>query len=112
MTEKVVSLHALDNGLPRQLDKLGCKGLVLRLVNEGGRVDFKQHLYDRMEERNVTVTQVYEVLRRGEVIKGPARHTHGWKFTMSADAAGEWVTVGASIETDSFGLSVLVITVF
>lgn len=113
MTGNVVSLHQHGNGLPRTLNKDEALVLVRELANMGGRVLVKEHAWDRMEERDISMAQVMEVLRRGEITKGPDWSEHqNWTLTLRADAAGQYVGVGVAIDTDLMGLAVVVITVF
>src|SRR5690242_2337072 len=103
-----------NNGLPRQLTADRCVEWVRELVFEGGKVQFTNHAYDRMEQRDVSATQVFRVLRRGELVVGPtwSAEYENWMFTMKADTAGQAVSVGATIEVDPvFGVGVLVLTV-
>lgn len=105
---------ATRNGLPRKLTEDELIELVRELVTEGGRVTFRKHALERMEQRDVTTAQVLQVLRRGELIAGPKwSETNGnWEFTMRADTAGEEVTVGAAIEVEQLmGQVIAVITV-
>ena len=87
--------------------------LVRQLVEEGGRLVVKEHCYDRMEERDISMAQIRQVLLRGEVTRGPTwTEFRNWGFTMRADAAGQLVTVGGAIDVDLLGQSVLVLTVY
>lgn len=96
----VTDIHHHDNGLPRQLDVPQLLALVEELLDSGGRLVFRDHAYVRMEERDITTSQIMQVLRRGEVTQGPtwSAEYRNWTFTMSADTAGERVTVAAAID--------------
>jgi hypothetical protein len=68
-----------------------------------------------MEERDITTTQIYQVLRRGEIVDGPtfSAKYQNWEFLIQADAGGEEVTIKAAIEIESLmGQVVVVVTVF
>lgn len=113
MTE--ISDIATRDGLPRRLSREDCLAWVRELVAGGGRVVFSGHAFERMEERDITTAQVFQVLRRGEIIDGPTYSTkyQNWEFLIQADAGGEEVTVKAAIEIESLmGQVVVVVTVF
>jgi hypothetical protein len=99
--------------LPTTLTADDAKSLIAQIVAQGGRVAFKQHAYDRMEERHITEPQVYSVLKTGCVVGKPEWSSYqNWKVTMKGVAIGEPVTVEAAIEEDAFGQSVLVVTAY
>ena len=114
MADDIERLHVRDCGLPRKPDARTCQAPVRNLVAEGGRVVATQHAYDRMEERDLNMSQVLSVLKRGEIVEGPkwsARHEN-WSFSLRADTAGQIVTVNAAIDTDPlFGKDRLVVVV-
>jgi hypothetical protein len=110
-----ISDIAMRDGLPRRLSREGCLAWVRELVAEGGRITFSEHAFERMEERDITTAQVFQVLRRGEIIDGPTYSTkyQNWEFLIQAEAGGEEVTVKAAIEIESLmGQVVVVVTVF
>lgn len=113
MANNVVSLNE-RNGLPRSMTEEEALALIRELVSEGGRVVFDPHAFDRMEERDITTTQVFHVLKRGALTRGPTWSVKysNWAMTLRADAAGQYVGVGVAVDTDLMGLSVLVITAF
>lgn len=105
---------ALRDGLPRKLTADQCVALVRELVAEGGRVTFRPHAFQRMEEREITSAQVMQVLRRGEITEGPEYSVNfqNWKFRMEANTAGESVSVVAVIEIQTLmGVAIAIITV-
>lgn len=104
----------MRGGLPRKLTAEECRNWVRELVAEGGRVTFRPHAFQRMEERDISNAQVMQVLQRGEVTEGPEYSTtyQNWKFRMEANTAGEHVSVVAAIEIQTLmGQSIAVITV-
>lgn len=110
-----ISDIASRDGLPRRLSREDCLVWMRELVAEGGRVTFSEHAFERMEERDITTAQVFQVLRRGDIIDGPTYSTkhQNWEFLIQADAGGEEVTVKAAIEIESLmGQVVVVVTVF
>jgi hypothetical protein len=110
-----VTDFSIRNGLPRSLNRDSCRDIVRELVAEGGRVTFRKHAFDRMEERGISNAQVMQVLRRGEIVEGPswsARYGN-WEFMMQADAAGDTVNVKSALEVEQLmGRVVVVITAF
>lgn len=103
------------NGLPRTLTREQCLDYVREIVAEGGRITFRNHAFERMEERDISNAQVMQVLRRGDIIDGPTWSTRysNWEFMMQADAAGEVVNVKAALEVEQLmGRVVAVITAF
>jgi hypothetical protein len=100
-------------GLPSSLTAEELITLIRELLDLGGRIVAREHAYDRMEERDISMRQVRHVLLRGEVIRGPEWSKHqNWAFTMQADTAGQLVTVAGAIDTDVMGQAVIVITVY
>lgn len=88
---------------------------VRELVAEGGRVSFREHAYERMEERDISTAQVLEVLRRGEAVEEPvySKNDQNWECLLVADTAGEEIRVKAAIEIERLmGQVVVVITAF
>lgn len=103
------------NGLPRVLSRDQCRELVNEIVAEGGRVTYRKHAFERMEERDISNAQVMQVLRRGEIIDGPTWSTRygNWEFMMQADTSGEIINVKAALEVEQLmGRVVAVITAF
>jgi len=100
-------------GLPRTLTPDELVVLIRELLDQGGRIVVREHAYVRMEQRDISMRQVRHVLLRGEVIRGPTWSTYqNWTFTMQADTAGQLVTVGAALDIDLMGQTVIVITVY
>ena len=113
MTASDISHH--PNGLPRRLSAAECVALVRELVEEGGRVVHRPHALQRMEERDITMAQVFAVLRRGDLVEGPTwdRNYSNWKFGMEGLSAGEMISVRAAIDVERLmGKVVLVLTTF
>lgn len=82
------------------------------LADEGDRVFPTQHAYQRMDEREVTFSQVLCVLRRGTLTDGPKLGEQTtWEMRYRADCAGQDVSVVASIDKDQMGNLIAVITV-
>lgn len=60
------------------------------------------------------MAQVLNVLKRGEISKGPewSKSYGNWVFSMRADTAGQVVTVVAAIDLDIMGQAIVVVTVY
>jgi len=109
---EIIPIHH-GSGLPRTLTKEQLVALVQELMAEGGRMVVKEHCYDRMEERDISMAQIRQVLRRGSVTRGPTWTDHrNWGFTMQADTAGQLITAGGAIDVDLLGQSILILTVY
>lgn len=103
------------NGLPRQLSREKCREWVKELYEQGGRITYRDHAFEKMEGRDITDAQVRQVLKRGDIIDGPTWSTKydNWEFLMKADTAGDEVRVKAAIEIEQLmGEVIAVITVF
>lgn len=99
--------------LPGSLTAAELIELIRELLAEGGRMVAKEHAYQRMEERDISMRQVRHVLLRGEVVGGPRWSEHqNWTFTMRADTTGQLVNVVGAIDMDRMGQAVIVITVY
>lgn len=88
---------------------------VQELVAEGGRVTWAEHAQDRMEERDITATQVFNVLRRGEVVESAKWDVNyqNWKLGIQDISAGELLTVQVALDVEQLmGQVVLVITAY
>ena len=78
----------------------------------GARLIFTEHATRRMRQRDVTAIRVRSVLRRGQVVEGPAPDTKhgGWKCAFHGAADGGLKVVTAFGKTDD-GADVVVVTV-
>lgn len=90
----------------------------LRLLREvaadSARVVLLAHARQRMKQRQITLTQVLDVLRKGSLAEPAALDLYGnWKVTVRGLSCGQSVTVAGAIEMDKEpGKRVLVITLF
>ncbi len=90
----------------------------LRLLREvaadSGRVVLLAHARQRMKQRQITLTQVLDVLRKGSLAEPAALDLYGnWKVTVRGLSCGQSVTVAGAIEMDKEPRKrVLVITLF
>ena len=68
-----------------------------------------------MEERDITSAQIFQVLRRGEITEDPAYSAkyQNWEFLMTANTAGDEISVKGAIEIEQLmGQVVVVITAY
>lgn len=111
----VQSMFNHPNGLPRTLSREDAAEKVRELVAEGGRVVWRPHALERMEERDITSTQIYNVLRRGEVVEDPkwSNKFDNWEIGFQDISAGDLLTVRVALDVEQLmGDVVLVITAF
>ena len=85
---------------------------LLDLLPQADRILPTQHAYQRMDEREVTFTQVLAVLRRGRLVHGPEIGEEGcWRFKYRADCGAQDVAVVVDLDKDHMGNIVAVVTV-
>ncbi|WP_240647972.1 DUF4258 domain-containing protein [Pararobbsia silviterrae] len=95
-----------------------CDATMLRLVREAardsGRVFVVAHAKRRMRERQITLTQVLDCLRRGSICEPACVNIHGhWQCTLARRHAGDDIRVATVLERrDDAGQWVIVVTVF
>lgn len=64
-----------------------------------------------MVEREISMPDVMECLRKGQIVEGPARMTTGsWRLTLSWFRAGSPLVVIAELDTDENGAFLVVVT--
>lgn len=86
--------------------------LLRELVADGDRVLPVPHAYERMEEREVTFTQVLRILRRGNLVEGPnMSNERMWRYKYRGDSAGQDISVVVDLDRDQMGVMVAVVTV-
>jgi hypothetical protein len=87
---------------------------IRRVAHNSSSVRTTQHALEKLQERGLTMTQVYRCLQSGTFVDGPTLSSEvqmGWKFRMQVLSAGEYVrVVGKLIEQG--GDYILVITLF
>lgn len=63
------------------------------------------HVQDRMEKRHISMRQVLDVVRNGEVIDGPKLDQYGdWRLKLKRLSAGRRVQVVVAITKVNFSL--------
>jgi hypothetical protein len=87
---------------------------IRRLACNSSNVRMTQHALEKLEERGLTMTQVYRCLQSGIFVEGPTLSSEvqvGWKFRMQVLSAGEYVRVVGKL-TEQGEDYILVITLF
>lgn len=98
--------------LPDTLTRAEAAALVRKVLEDSAKLHWKEHVFERMAERDVSDMQVLQVLQRGEVTRDPVFGVErNWELTMEAITAGVRVRVGAALDVDRMGFLVVVITV-
>lgn len=93
------------------LTNAAAEARVQELARSTERVRLSRHAKDRMEEREISMTEVYRVLQRGTVTDSPTRSPRGdWKFKMTFRLRGRRVA-GIALALDGGCESVTVVTV-
>ncbi|QPJ61539.1 MAG: DUF4258 domain-containing protein [Candidatus Nitronauta litoralis] len=95
-----------------QLSKPQAKKILEAAAADSSRVHFSEHAFFRMEEREITATQVLRILGTGQITEGPVWSVpHGsWELTVRGFDSGAVVTLPVAIEQDQTG--VIIVTVF
>ncbi len=72
------------------------------------------HAKQRMRQRQITLAQVLDVMRKGRVAEPATVDIHGnWKLTVRGASCGQEISVAGAIDmNDEPGKRVFVITVF
>lgn len=82
------------------------------LRDDDARVLPVPHAFERMEERQVTFSQVLRVLRRGRLVQGPdLTNERLWRMKYRGDSAGQDIGVVVDIDQDRMGNLIAVVTV-
>lgn len=104
----------MNRPTPYRLNDANALKLLREVAADSARVVLLPHARQRMKQRQVTLPQVLEVLRKGRLTEPAALDIHGnWKVTVKALTCGQSVTVAGAIEMqEEPGKRVLVITLF
>ena len=96
-------------------DHCSIRRVTARLAEEdSSRIRLSQHARRRMQERGVTIRQIFDVLRdrRSHVTEGPAATAAGsWKFNLQGFSSGEIIELVLDMRGQEPELSVLLVTV-
>jgi len=78
---------------PKSLEKLVKKVNELSKNSEDVWIDCP-HVKERMQERNITTRQIFDVLRHGKGVSGPTLDKHGdWRIKLKRYSTGKVVQV-------------------
>jgi len=98
--------------LPKTLSRTEAEKLVRGVLEDSSNIVWRNHVYQRMQERYVTDMQVLQVLKSGTCVNEPEwTNERNWKVTLEADTAGDLIRVGAVLDVDRMGFLIIVITV-
>ncbi|MBN3756807.1 DUF4258 domain-containing protein [Paraburkholderia sp. Tr-20389] len=99
--------------IPLKLNDANLQRLIREAAADTARVFFCKHAKQRMKQRRITPTQIYDCLRRGAVSEPAHMNLHGsWQCTLVWRHAGDDVSVAAALERDDEGDWIVVVTVF
>ena len=100
------------NVLRMNLSPILAKQVIHQILADSGNVFFTVHAEQRMEERNITRTQVMCCLRNGDFIEEPYRGIKGnWEMKLEVITAGDRIQIAAALDHDENGNQIVVITV-
>jgi hypothetical protein len=87
--------------------------IIRELAQDSGNVFIEPHAKKRMKQRQITLTQVLECLRKGSIDEPAHENIRGnWKCTLCLQHAGDLVRLVAVLEKDEKGDWIAVVTVF
>lgn len=96
MTGRIVPFPTPDKA--PSLDELLTRVRALAADSENIHWD-EPHVRNRMNERNVSMRQVLEVLRKGSVVSGPTLDEWGdWRIKLKRRVAGRRVQVAVAVK--------------
>lgn len=87
---------------------------IRRVAGDSSRVRTTNHAMEMLEERRLTMTQVYRCLEYGTFVDGPALNSEvqlGWKFRMQILSAGVYVRIVGKLIEKGEGY-IVIITLF
>lgn len=111
MADKVVPLRKPEATCRYGYEAADALALVEELRVDDARVVPGAHAFERMQERDVSYTQALRVLRRGELVEGPAldKDTQ-WRMRYRGYDAGQDISVVVTLERDRMGELLIVVT--
>jgi hypothetical protein len=97
--------------LPFPLSKKKASEIIRELSYRSERVFYSKHARSRMIEREITMPDVMDCLRRGQVTDGPYQAPGGdWRFTISWFRAGSPLQIVGAIDVDEDGKYLVIVT--
>jgi len=98
---------------PFPLNDVNMLRVIRQLAKDTSKIFILPHAKKRMKQRKISLTQIYECLRKGIIYESAHPTIKGdWKCTLQYLHAGDDVRVTASIEGGAQGDWIAVITVF
>lgn len=103
----------VNSPVPFKLSTPAALRLIREIAQDSSRVIVTIHARQRMRERRISLPQVLDCLRKGQIAEGPAQDVHGnWVCTLRWRHAGDFIRVAAAIKQDvPTGQKLIVITV-
>jgi hypothetical protein len=99
--------------IPFALNDRNLLRLLRAAAGDTSRVFMTSHAKQRMRQRKITPTQVYDCLRKGVITEPAHVNIHGhWQCTLMRRNSGDEVCVAAALERNDDGDWVAVVTVF
>ncbi len=100
------------NVVPINLTVQDAKKHVQGALEPSGQLRLTTHVRSRMRERDISITQVRQILKQGVITEGPFKDTQGrWNCRFEGYAAGEGIGVAVGFQFMD-GVEVVVITTF
>lgn len=97
--------------LPFPLSKKKAREIIREISEKSERVFYSRHARSRMIEREISMPDVMDCLRRGQITGGPYRAPGGdWRFTVSWFRAGSPLQIVGAIDVDESGRFLVVVT--
>ncbi len=91
----------VDSPLPFKLTATAARRIIKEIAEDSSRVILTTHAKQRMRKRKISLAQVLNCLKSGQVDEGPASNMYGdWQCTMRWKNAGDFVRVAVAIEHD------------
>lgn len=87
---------------------------IRRLAEKSENIFVIDHAKKRMKIRHITNDQVFDCLKKGNLIEGPYRDigTGNWRMKLEYTSAGQDIRVVAELFTREDGEKIIIITVF
>lgn len=97
---------------PKRLSKRKATRIFRDAAQDSSRVYVTVHAESRMEDRDITLTQILKVLRTGTIYDGPEDNPlyDNWECGVKGFSAGENIRLRVGIERDEKDITI--ITVF
>lgn len=99
--------------IPFRLNDENMRRLLREAASDTSRVFITTHAKQRMRQRRITPTQVYDCLRNGAISEPAHLNIKGhWQCTLLRRHAGDEISVAAALERNDDGNWIAVLTVY